>query len=59
MCRFVGTALGIFGLASSGLGADLGLKLAIFGRILKNIPGPFSSVEETVVTFRIVNKSQR
>ncbi len=35
MCRFVGTAPGIFGLASSALGADLGPKSTNFGRILK------------------------
>ena len=37
-CRFVGTAVGIIGFASSGLGADLVPKSAIIGRIL---PGPF------------------
>ena len=46
--RFVpvcGTAPGIFGLVSSGLDSDLGPKSAIPGRILKSIPGPFSSAE--------------
>ncbi len=33
--RFAGTAPGIFGLASFGLGTDLGHKALIFGRILK------------------------
>ncbi len=32
-CRFVGTAPGILGLVSSGLGADLGSKSTIPGRI--------------------------
>ncbi len=44
--RFVGTALAIFGLASSGLGAGLGSKSVIFGRILKRFPGPCSSFEK-------------
>ncbi len=44
-CRFVGTALGIIGLALSGLGADVGPKSTISGRILKSFPGPVSSAE--------------
>ena len=39
--RFVGTALGILGLASSGLEAELSPKSAISRRILKRLPGPF------------------
>ncbi len=35
LCPFVGTTLGIIGLVSSGLGADLGSKSPISGRILK------------------------
>ncbi len=34
LCRFVGTAPGILGLISSGLGADVGRKSTKFGRIL-------------------------
>ena len=46
--RFVpvcGTAPGICGLVSSGLGSDLGPKSAIPGRILKMCRGPSSSAE--------------
>ena len=38
----------ILGLASSGLGADLGPKSTIFGRILKSFPGHFSLAEPGV-----------
>ncbi len=37
-CRSVGTALGTTGLASSGLGADLGPQSTIPGRILQSRP---------------------
>ncbi len=46
----MGTAPGIFGLASLGSGADLGPKSMSFGRILKNVQGLFSSAE--VAAFR-------
>jgi hypothetical protein len=48
---FLGTAPGIFGLASSGLGADLGPNSQTFGWILKSFPGPFSS-DETRAPFK-------
>ncbi len=41
LCRFVGTAPGIFGLVSSGLGADLGRNSTNFGRILNKFSGLF------------------
>ncbi len=54
-CRFVhrfvpvcGHRLGHFCLASSGLGADLGPKSTIPGRILKRCRGPCSSAEQWV-----------
>ncbi len=46
--RFVSDCPGIWGLVSSGLGADLDPKSTISGRILKNSPGHFSSAEECV-----------
>ncbi len=45
MCRFVGTALGIVGLASFGSGADLGPKSAIVGRILTSSQGPCTKLQ--------------
>ncbi len=46
----MGTAPGVFGLASSGLGADLGPKSMISGRILNSFRGLFSS--GTLITLR-------
>ena len=48
LCRFVGTAPGILGSASSGLGADSGPKSTILGRILKSFLGPCSSAEDAL-----------
>ncbi len=48
LCQFVGTAPGIFGLASSGVVADLGPESTIPGRILKRCRGAFSSAGESV-----------
>ncbi len=47
LCRFVGTVPGILGLVSFGVGADLGPKLTIFGRIIKSVRGPFSSADKS------------
>ncbi len=43
--RFVGIALNILGLVSSGLGINLGFKCTIPTRILKSLRGVFSSSE--------------
>ncbi len=45
-CRSAGTAPGILGLASSGLGAGWGPTSTIFGRILNGFPVPFCSAEQ-------------
>ncbi len=43
VCRFVGAAPGILGLASSGLTAESGPSSTILGRILYSLPGLFRS----------------
>ncbi len=59
MCRFVGTALGIIGLASSSLGAGLGSKSRIFGRNLQVFRALLAQPRIAVIVFSFLRDYSR